>query len=64
VPFARAESPDALERVLGCAMNDRSPILIAAPIGPMRSPWPLLRLQARPGAPAAGPPNPLGEPRR
>jgi acetolactate synthase-1/2/3 large subunit len=64
VPFGRAESPDALQRMLGRAVRDRAPILIEAPVGPMPSPWSLMRLQARPGAVKFGPPNPLGEPRR
>src|ERR1700730_8426793 len=64
VPFARAESADALQRVLGRATRDRAPILIEAPVGPMPSPWGLMRLQARPGAANSGPPNPLGEPAR
>ena len=62
VPFARAESADALQRVLGRATRDGTAILIEAPVGPMPSPWGLMRLQARPGAANAGPPNPLGEP--
>jgi acetolactate synthase-1/2/3 large subunit len=64
VPFARADSPDALQRVLGRATSERTPILIEAPVGPMPSPWGLMRLQARPGAANTGPPNPLGEPVR
>jgi acetolactate synthase I/II/III large subunit len=64
VPFGRASSPDALEHMLGRAVRDRAPILIEAPVGPMPSPWGLMRLQARPGAANSGPPNPLGEPAR
>jgi acetolactate synthase I/II/III large subunit len=64
VPFGRACSPDALQRMLGRAVRDRAPILIEAPVGPMPSPWGLMRLQARPGAANSGPPNPLGEPAR
>src|SRR5882762_7505848 len=64
VPFGRAESPDALSHMLGRAVRDRTPILIEAPVGPMPSPWGLMRLQARPGAANSGPPNPLGEPAR
>jgi acetolactate synthase-1/2/3 large subunit len=64
VPFGRAESPDALCHMLGRAVRDRAPILIEAPVGPMPSPWGLMRLQARPGAANSGPPNPLGEPAR
>jgi acetolactate synthase I/II/III large subunit len=64
VPFGRAESPDALQRMLGRALQDRAPILIEAPVGPMPSPWGLMRLQARPGGTNFGPPNPLGEPAR
>jgi acetolactate synthase-1/2/3 large subunit len=64
VPFARAESADALQRMLGRATRDRAPILIEAPVGPMPSPWGLMRLQARPGAVNSGRPNPLGEPAR
>jgi acetolactate synthase I/II/III large subunit len=64
VPFARAPTADALQNVLGRAARDRAPILIEAPVGPMPSPWSLMRLQARPGAAHAGPPNPLGEPVR
>jgi acetolactate synthase I/II/III large subunit len=64
VPFGRASSPDALEHMLRCAVRDRAPILIEAPVGPMPSPWGLMRLQARPGAANSGPPNPLGEPAR
>jgi len=47
VPFARAESADALQRVLGRAIREGAPILIEAPVGPMPSPWGLMRLQAR-----------------
>jgi acetolactate synthase I/II/III large subunit len=64
VPFGRASSPDALEHMLGRAVRDRVPILIEAPVGPMPSPWGLMRLQGRPGAASSGPPNPLGEPAR
>jgi len=64
VPFARADSAAALQRVLGRAVQDRAPILIEAPVGSMPSPWGLMRLQARPGAANTGPPNPLGEPAR
>jgi acetolactate synthase-1/2/3 large subunit len=64
VPFARADSADALRQVLGRATRDRTPILIEAPVGPMPSPWGLMRLQARPGVANSGPPNPLGEPVR
>jgi acetolactate synthase I/II/III large subunit len=64
VPFGRAESPEALARMLGRAVHDRAPILIEAPVGPMPNPWGLMRLQARPGAANAGLPNPLGEPAR
>jgi acetolactate synthase I/II/III large subunit len=64
VPFGRASSPDALRHMLGRAVRDRAPILIEAPVGPMPSPWGLMRLQARPGAANSGPPNPLGEPAR
>lgn len=63
VPYARAESPEALERVLGRAVKDRSAILIEAPVGVLPSPWGLMRLQARPSGGSDGaPPNPLGEP--
>jgi acetolactate synthase-1/2/3 large subunit len=62
VPYARAESADALARVLSRAVADRTAILIEAPVGEMPSPWGLMRLQARPGAANGGPPNPLGEP--
>ena len=64
VPFARADSADALQHVLGRAVRERAPILIEAPVGPMPSPWGLMRLQARPGVANSGPPNPLGEPVR
>jgi acetolactate synthase I/II/III large subunit len=65
LPFARATSPEALGTVLGRALRERSAILIEAPVGVLPSPWGLMRLQARPdGAGPAGPPNPLGEPRR
>ena len=50
------------KEALGRAVRDRAPILIEAQVGPMPSPWSLMRLQARPGAANAGPPNPLGEP--
>jgi acetolactate synthase-1/2/3 large subunit len=62
VPYARADSAEALQQVLGRATRDRTPILIEAPVGPMPSPWGLMRLQVRPGAANSGPPNPLGEP--
>jgi acetolactate synthase-1/2/3 large subunit len=64
VPFGRAASPEVLEGLLSHAVRDRAPILIEAPVGPMPSPWGLMRLQARPGAANSGPPNPLGEPAR
>jgi acetolactate synthase-1/2/3 large subunit len=64
VPFGRASSPDALAHLLGRAVRDRAPILIEAPVGPMPSPWGLMRLQARPGGANSAPPNPLGEPAR
>ncbi|HKD27577.1 MAG TPA: thiamine pyrophosphate-binding protein [Xanthobacteraceae bacterium] len=64
VPFGRAESPEALQSLLSRAVRDHAPILIEAPVGPMSSPWGLMRLQARPGAADSGPPNPLGEPVR
>jgi acetolactate synthase I/II/III large subunit len=62
VPFARTQSPGELQNVLGRAVRDRAQILIEAQVGPMPSPWSLMRLQARPGAANTGPPNPLGEP--
>jgi acetolactate synthase I/II/III large subunit len=64
VAFGRAESPEALARMLGRAVRDRAPILIEAPVGPMPNPWGLMRLQARPGVANSGPPNPLGDPFR
>jgi acetolactate synthase-1/2/3 large subunit len=64
VPFARTETPDELSRALGGAVRQRAPILIEARVGPMPSPWGLMRLEARPGMPNSGPPNPLGEPAR
>ena len=64
VPFARTQSPAELQDALGRAVRDRAPILIEAQVGPMPSPWSLMRLQARPGAANTGPPNPLGEPQR
>ncbi len=62
VPFARADSPDRLQIALGGALRERRPILIEVPVGPMPSPWALMRLQARPDA--SGPPEPLGTPKR
>jgi acetolactate synthase-1/2/3 large subunit len=64
VPFARTETPDELQSALGGAVRQRAPILIEARVGPMPSPWGLMRLEARPGMPNSGPPNPLGEPAR
>jgi acetolactate synthase-1/2/3 large subunit len=64
VPFAFTQTPDELQRVLGSAVRQRAPILIEARVGPMPSPWGLMRLEARPGAANSGPPNPLGEPVR
>jgi acetolactate synthase-1/2/3 large subunit len=64
VPFARTQTPDELQSALGSAVRQRAPILIEARVGPMPSPWGLMRLEARPGVPNSGPPNPLGEPAR
>jgi acetolactate synthase-1/2/3 large subunit len=64
VPFACTQTPDELSRALGGAVRQRAPMLIEARVGPMPSPWGLMRLEARPGAPNSGPPNPLGEPAR
>jgi acetolactate synthase I/II/III large subunit len=64
VPFARTQSPQELQSVLGRAVRDRAPILIEAQVGSMPSAWSLMRLQARPGATNTGPPNPLGEPQQ
>ena len=64
VPFGRAESPEALQSLLSRAVRDHTPILIEAPVGPMSSPWGLMRLQARPGSANSGQPNPIGEPAR
>jgi len=64
VPFGRAESPEALQSLLSRAVRDHAPILIEAPVGPMPSPWGLMRLQARPGPANSGQPNPMGEPAR
>jgi acetolactate synthase I/II/III large subunit len=49
VPFACTESPDELQRALAGAVRERAPILIEARVGPMPSPWGLMRLEARPG---------------
>jgi thiamine pyrophosphate-dependent acetolactate synthase large subunit-like protein len=38
VPFARAETPDEIERLPGRAVNERSPISIEAPVGPDAEP--------------------------
>jgi acetolactate synthase-1/2/3 large subunit len=64
IPFARTDTPEQLQLVLGRATRERAPILIEARVGSMPSPWSLMRLQARPGAANAGPPNPLGAPAR
>ncbi len=56
VPYARADSAEALQRVLQGALKERSPILIEAPVGPLPSPWGLMRLQGRS---ASAPPNPF-----
>src|SRR5262245_36616949 len=64
VPFGRAESPEALQSLLSRAVRDHTPILIEAPVGPMPSPWGLMRLQARPGPANSDQPNPIGEPAR
>ncbi len=56
VPYARADSAETLQRVLQGALKERSPILIEAPVGPLPSPWGLMRLQGRSGS---APPNPF-----
>ena len=63
IPFARADTPAELERVLRRGIADGGPLLVEARVGRMPSPWHLLRLTPPPfaaGAPVK--PNPLGEP--
>lgn len=43
--FARAESPQALERILMESVTGDGPLVVEAPVGNMANPWPLLRLR-------------------
>jgi acetolactate synthase-1/2/3 large subunit len=65
IPYIRADDPPALEQALRRHIGSGGPLLIEARVGPMPSPWHLLRLVPPPFAQAvrAGP-NPLGEPNR
>jgi len=62
VTAARVDSPAALTGAIREAANarKRGPLLLEVPVGPMPSPWHLINRFAL--APAAPPPNPLGEP--
>lgn len=62
IRYARVGGPDALVPVLGGALRDGGPTLIEAPVGPMPSPWHLMRLTLPPAGTPKAPPNPLGEP--
>ncbi len=64
LPYARAETPAALEALLRSAIAAGGPCLIEVPVTEMPSPWHLMRLQKLPfaKAPQPPPPNPLGEP--
>lgn len=64
LPYARAETPAALEGALRSTIAAGGPSLIEVPVGEMPSPWHLMRLQQLPfaKAPRPAPPNPLGEP--
>ena len=63
IPFARATSPDELERALGRAIADQGPAVIEVPVHDLPNPWHLFRLRAPFGSgPTPAPPNPLGEP--
>lgn len=64
VAHVRAETPGELRTVLSRALAEgEGPLLVDVPVGPMPSPWPLMRLMPPPfGAGAAPPPNPLGPP--
>jgi acetolactate synthase-1/2/3 large subunit len=63
IPYHQADGPTALEQILKRGAGEPGPMLIEARVGPMPSPWHLLRLVPPPfaaGMPAK--PNPLGEP--
>ena len=64
LPYARAETPDALQELIRSAIAAGGPCLIEVPVSEMPSPWHLMRLQKLPfaRAPQPPPPNPLGEP--
>jgi acetolactate synthase-1/2/3 large subunit len=65
IPYIRADDPPALEHALRRHVGAGGPLLIEARVGPMPSPWHLLRLVPPPFAQAvAAGPNPLGEPKR
>jgi acetolactate synthase-1/2/3 large subunit len=65
IPYLRADDPSALEQALRRHIGTGGPLLIEARVGPMPSPWHLLRLVPPPFAQAvAAGPNPLGEPKR
>jgi acetolactate synthase-1/2/3 large subunit len=59
VRFARVNGPEELAATLGGVLAERGPTLIEAPVGPMPSPWHLMRLTAPPPG-TNTPPNPLG----
>jgi acetolactate synthase-1/2/3 large subunit len=62
IPYRRVDDPTALAPVLKDSFGN-GPIFIEARVGPMPSPWHLLRLVPPPFAKAkATLPNPLGEP--
>jgi acetolactate synthase-1/2/3 large subunit len=63
VRYARVDGPNALAATLRDAFGETGPTLIEAPVGPMPSPWHLMRLTPPPPGTKA-PPNPLGEPAR
>lgn len=63
IPYRLVDEPVDLEIALREHLGSAGPVLIEARVGPMRSPWHLLRLVPPPfaaGKPA--PPNPLGDP--
>ncbi|WP_083194913.1 thiamine pyrophosphate-dependent enzyme [Pararhodobacter sp. CCB-MM2] len=55
VDYARAGDPATLQSVLTESVTAKGPLLVEAPVGPMASPWPLLRLQPMGGGAADWP---------
>ncbi|MCA2011553.1 hypothetical protein LCM17_08675 [Cereibacter sphaeroides] len=55
IDYARADDPATLQSVLAESVTAKGPVMVEAPVGPMASPWPLLRLQPMGGGAADWP---------